>query len=65
MEEIKRILERTRSKFIRVKCDDCENEQIVFSHASTEVRCHVCGRTLVERRGGKAEIKSRIIEILD
>jgi small subunit ribosomal protein S27e len=54
---------KTRSKFLRVKCDDCENEQVVFDHASTIVKCNVCGRTLVEPRGGKAEIKSRVIEV--
>ncbi|NQE46466.1 30S ribosomal protein S27e [ANME-1 cluster archaeon GoMg2] len=56
---------KTRSKFVRVKCDDCENEQVVFDHASTTVRCDVCGRTLVTPQGGKAEIKSRIIEVLE
>jgi small subunit ribosomal protein S27e len=56
---------KLRSKFVRVKCDDCENEQVVFDHASTQVRCNVCGRTLVLPRGGKAEIKSRIIAVLD
>ena len=53
-----------RSKFLRLRCDDCENEQIVFDHATTTVRCNVCGRTLVEPRGGKAAIKSKIIEVL-
>jgi len=55
----------TRSKFLRVKCDACENEQVVFDHASTSVKCNVCGRTLVEPMGGKAEIKSRVIEVLE
>lgn len=55
---------KTDSKFLRVKCNDCENEQIVFDHASTIVKCNVCGRTLVEPRGGKAEIKGEIIEVL-
>ena len=55
---------RTDSKFLRVKCNDCENEQVVFDHASTRVKCNVCGSTLVEPRGGKAEIKGEIIEVL-
>ncbi|MCW3128677.1 MAG: 30S ribosomal protein S27e [Methanophagales archaeon] len=55
----------TRSRFLRVKCTDCENEQIVFDHASTSVKCNVCGRTLVVPRGGKAEITSEIIEVLE
>ncbi|MCW3135193.1 MAG: 30S ribosomal protein S27e [Methanophagales archaeon] len=56
---------KTRSKFLRVKCTDCENEQIVFDHASSSVKCNVCGRTLVEPGGGKAEIKSEIIEVFE
>ncbi len=59
-----RMKRETRSKFLRLRCDDCENEQIVFDHATTTVRCNVCGRTLVEPRGGKAEIKSKIIDVL-
>ena len=55
----------TESKFLKVKCTDCENEQIVFDHASTNVKCNVCGRTLVEPTGGKAGIKSKIIEVLE
>jgi len=56
---------KTRSRFLRVKCTDCENEQIIFDHASTSVKCNVCGRTLVVPRGGKAEITSEIIEVLE
>ena len=56
---------RTSSKFLKVKCNDCENEQIVFDHASTSVKCNVCGSTLVEPSGGKAEVKGEIIEVLN
>jgi small subunit ribosomal protein S27e len=60
-----RRVEKTQSKFLKVKCTDCENEQVVFDHAATMVQCNVCGRTLVEPRGGKAKIKSKVIEVLD
>jgi len=54
-----------RSRFLKVKCVDCENEMIVFGSASTVVRCSVCGRTLVEPTGGKADIKTTIVEVLE
>lgn len=54
-----------KSKFLRVKCADCENEQIIFGSASSVVECTVCGRTLAEPTGGKANIKTAIIEVLD
>lgn len=50
--------------FVKVKCVDCENEQVVFSHASSEVDCEVCGKTLVSPTGGKAEINTDILEIV-
>ncbi len=54
-----------RSRFLKVKCNDCENEQIIFGSASTPVSCLVCGRTLAEPAGGKALIKSQIVEVLE
>ncbi|MDD4652405.1 MAG: 30S ribosomal protein S27e [Methanothrix sp.] len=53
------------SKFVKVKCNDCENEQVIFAHASTVVKCLVCGRTLAEPTGGKADIKTTIVEVLE
>lgn len=55
---------RMESKFIRVKCNDCENEQVVFNKASSIVKCLICGRTLAEPKGGKAKIKTQTLEVL-
>uniref|UniRef100_A0A7C3YQP3 Small ribosomal subunit protein eS27 n=1 Tax=Geoglobus ahangari TaxID=113653 RepID=A0A7C3YQP3_9EURY len=54
----------TKSKFIKVKCPDCENEQVIFDHPATHVKCLVCGRTLAEPTGGKGKIKAEIIQVL-
>lgn len=54
----------TRSKFLKVKCPDCENEQVIFDHPSTVVKCLICGRTLAEPRGGKGKIKAEVLEVL-
>ena len=58
-------METTRSKFIKVKCNDCQNEQIIFSNATTRVDCTVCGRTIAEPQGGKAVIRTTIVEVLE
>jgi len=55
----------SKSKFLKLKCIDCENEMIVFGSASTLVRCSVCGRTLVEPAGGQARIKTTILDVLE
>lgn len=59
------MLQQPKSRFLRVKCSDCENEQIIFGSSSTKVGCQVCGRTLAEPAGGKASIKTQILEVLE
>ncbi|HUR68417.1 MAG TPA: 30S ribosomal protein S27e [Candidatus Thermoplasmatota archaeon] len=49
------------TKFLKVKCKDCEGEQIVFSKAATKVACNVCGATLAEPQGGYAKLNGEII----
>jgi len=48
------------SCFYRVRCPSCGNEQIIYSHASTLVRCQICDEVLAEPRGGKARIRAQI-----
>ncbi len=64
MRRRKILVPQPRSRFVKIKCPDCGNVQVTFSHASTEVKCHACGRTLVKPRGGKAEILAEIVEYL-
>ncbi len=51
--------------FFRVRCPDCENEQVVFGKASTEVACAVCGHTLATPTGGKADIHGEVVETVE
>ncbi|KYK31289.1 MAG: 30S ribosomal protein S27e [Theionarchaea archaeon] len=53
------------SKFLRIKCEDCGNEQVVFNRPSMAVRCLVCEKTVVEPKGGKGLVKTRILEVLE
>ncbi len=52
------------SKFIKVRCSKCKNEQIVFGKISSQVNCLVCGKKIAEPTGGKAKVKARILEVL-
>lgn len=54
-----------KTRFLRVKCADCDNEQAIFGSATTVVKCNVCGRTLSEPRGGKAKILTKIVAVLE
>ena len=55
----------TSSKFVKVTCPKCNNEQIIFGKVSTYVKCLVCNRILAEPTGGKSKIKSRVLEVLE
>ena len=44
------------SDFLKVSCKDCGNETIIFSRASSEISCSVCGSTLAKPKGGKADL---------
>ncbi|MEM4714278.1 MAG: 30S ribosomal protein S27e [Candidatus Nanoarchaeia archaeon] len=55
---------KLESRFVKVRCDKCKNEQIIFNKAATIVKCLVCGEVLAEPMGGKAKIKTQILEFL-
>lgn len=42
------------SKFMKVRCKECSNEQVVFSHSTMRVKCLKCNAILMEPTGGKA-----------
>ena len=64
MSEWEVLIPRPRSVFLRVRCPDCGNEQIVFSNITTIVHCSVCGVALAEPTGGRAKIKGEIVAVL-
>lgn len=53
-----------KSRFIRVKCPNCGNEQVIFIHATFPVRCLSCGTQLAYNTGGKAKIVGEIVRVL-
>ena len=58
-------MKKPDSKFIKVRCKDCENEQVLFNKASKEVSFHICGSKLAIPVGGKAKIKGEILEVIE
>jgi small subunit ribosomal protein S27e len=59
-----RTLREATSRFIKIRCPKCKNEQIMFGRASTVVNCLVCGKSLAEPTGGKARVKARVLEVI-
>lgn len=58
------LIPKPKSKFLKVICPKCKNEQIIFNKASTKVKCLVCGNILAEPTGGMDVIKAKIVKVL-
>jgi small subunit ribosomal protein S27e len=53
------------TKFLKIRCNKCKNEQITFGKSATTVKCLVCGEVLAEPTGGKTKVTARILEVLE
>jgi len=51
------------SKFVRVVCKKCKNEQVIFSKVCNVVKCSSCGEELANPTGGEAYIKGKVMEM--
>ena len=54
---------KSKSKFLKISCSKCKNEQTIFNKSTSKVKCLVCGSELVETTGGKAKIKSKVVQV--
>ena len=61
----KSILPKVKTRFLKVKCEDCMNEQIIFNKANLQVNCLVCGATIATPTGGKAEVRGKVLGVVD
>jgi len=59
------LVPKPRSRFLLVRCLDCGNEQVVFSHATLSVTCRICGRVLARPTGGKAKIEGVVVKLVN
>jgi len=59
------VIKEPMSKFIKIRCPKCKNEQIIFGKCSSEINCLVCGKVVAEPTGGKSKVKARILEVLE
>ena len=49
-----------KSKFFKIECKECGENQVVYSHVSTEITCNSCGNTLAQPTGALAKIHGKI-----
>ena len=62
---MKNMIESPASKFLKVSCNKCKNEQVIFGKSSSkEIKCLVCGELLATSTGGKTNVRVKILEVL-
>ncbi len=59
---MKQISRMPTSKFLRVVCKKCKNEQTIFNKASIVVKCTNCGEVLAIPTGGEVEVSAKVLE---
>ena len=59
------MIKQPESKFIKVRCVKCKNEQVIFGKSASKISCLVCGATLGSPTGGKTKVKARVLEVLE
>ena len=58
-------IKEPESRFIKIRCPKCKNEQVMFGKSATMVKCLVCEKVLAKPTGGKAKVKAQILEVLE
>ena len=53
------------SSFYKLECSECNEQQVVYSHATTQVFCNKCGSPLASSSGSKANLMGQIKGAVD
>ena len=56
---------KPRSKFLKIVCSKCKNEQVIFNKPSSKVKCLVCEAELAEPKASKAKVKAKVIQVFE
>lgn len=51
------------SRFNRYECDACNEQQVIYSHATTTIMCKHCGNKIAEPTGSRAKINGKNLDI--
>jgi small subunit ribosomal protein S27e len=68
MVEVKELIPKPKTRFLKVKCNGCGNEQVIFSAPSTQVKCNVCNQVFGKTTASKLKIdskKAKIVKVLE
>ncbi len=61
MEEFKK-LNNVGNNFLKIKCKNCGNEQIIYSKISSAVTCNICGSAIAKPTGSTLSTSGEFVE---
>jgi small subunit ribosomal protein S27e len=59
------LIPKPNSAFLNIQCSKCGENNIVYSHTTSNIYCKSCNEMLAERSGGKAKINGNLTGTLD
>jgi small subunit ribosomal protein S27e len=59
------LIPKPNSAFLNIQCSKCGENNIIYTHTTSNISCKSCNELLAERSGGKAKINGNIIGTLD
>jgi small subunit ribosomal protein S27e len=59
------LIPKPNSAFLNIQCSKCGENNIIYSHTTSNLYCKSCNELVAERSGGKAKITGNLISTLD
>ena len=59
------LIPKPNSAFLNIQCSKCGENNIIYSHTTSNIFCKSCNELFAERSGGKAKINGNLISALD
>lgn len=59
------LIPKPKSYFLRIRCPDCGNEQLIYSHPTNIVKCNICKTILATPTGGKGKFNGEITAVVE
>lgn len=54
-----RVFRQSNGYFMIVKCADCEEQTICYSHSQTDMKCKGCSNLILRSTGGMAKLTNK------
>lgn len=56
---------KPKTRFLRVLCNGCGNEQVIFSASASKVNCLVCNQELGQTGASSINVKAKILKVYE